>query len=115
MNKLTDNNMVTLIPPWATTDTPYTYDFVPTSCVLSIYDSLHDYDATEYTISITSITTVTTMFHGDAGFANNGGIIEDTPGDHEWNTAGFVMSLFGYRYGHPYLDQRDELRAHRKL
>ena len=80
MKTLTIDIMATLIPPWASTAPPYTYDATPTHCSLCTYDALCDYDDTRRANSRTSSTTATTTYDGDPGFADSGGLSEDPSG-----------------------------------
>jgi hypothetical protein len=60
-------------PFWAGLDASYAYDAFLIHCDRSVYDSIYGYDVTRCANSITSSTTVTATFHGDAGIEDNGG------------------------------------------
>lgn len=81
----------------------YAYDATPSLCHIGIYDAIYDYDVTRCAHSITSSTTVTTTFHGDAGFEGNGGWLSGPAvgGGDERESADSGMSLYGYRYYNP--------------
>ncbi len=103
MKTLTGNNMTTIIPPWAGLGVPCDCDANPSLCHVGIYDSICDYDDTCNTCGLTSSTAVTTTFHGDAGFADNGGDIPDPSGGYEQESAESGMPYYGYRYYNPEL------------
>ncbi len=77
MRMLIDDNRATLIPAWVEGSPVYAYDAVSLHCDAGGYESsddgIYDYDVTRCTHSITSSTSGTTTFHGDAGFTHTGG------------------------------------------
>jgi RHS repeat-associated protein len=101
MRMLIDDIRVTLIPAWAAGAPVYAYDSIPFHYDAGGYESIYDYDVTRCTNSITSSTTVTTTFHGEAGFEDNGGLFEDAAGGHGQKPADSGMSLYGYRFYNP--------------
>ena len=94
---------------------PHAYDAAPTHCFLCSYDAIYDYDVSGCIHSRTSSTSVATTFDGDAGFVGNCGLFEGTAGGHEWDTADFGVSLYGYRHYKPDVGRwvnRDPLGDH---
>ncbi len=101
MRTLGGNNITTVIPAWAQAVPPYAYDTTPFHCGIGVYDYIYAYDYTRCANSITSSTTVTTKFHGDAGFADNGGWPPDPASGHERELPESGMSYYGYRFYNP--------------
>ena len=95
--------MATLIPPLAIAASPYAYAAAPTHCFLCSYDAIYDYDVSGCFRSRTSSTSVTTTLSGASDFTANEACFPDPAGGHEWDTAGFGMSDYGYRFYKPEL------------
>ncbi len=101
MNMLSDNNMATLIPPWAQAVPSYAYAAAPTHCFLCVYDALYDYDLSGCFRGRTSSTSVTTMLSGASDLTANEACFPDPAGGHEWNFSDSGVSCDGYRYYKP--------------
>ncbi len=83
---------------------PYAYDTTSCPCHICAYEGICDYDDNCNTSGITSSTWVSTTFHEEAGFTDNGG---GFPGlaaggnGYEREPADSGMSLYGFRYFNP--------------
>ncbi len=87
----------------------YAYDAFLIHCDRGVYDPVYDYDVTRCTRGITSSTSGTTTFYGDAGITDNACCLPYPAAGHEQEPADSGMSYYGYRY---YVCSRECIVAH---